>query len=219
MNARKSRRRIWPWLVLAAVAAATLIGSAIGKYVRSYTLEEATVTFSAKLATSITLLEHEAKRQPDGSYVLDNSKTVTSMEYTLMPGLDIPKDPHITIEGKTPIPAYLFVEVVDTTPNEAISYEMTERWRPLGITGKNGGAVYVYTADGTNPTVVDDKVGTPFQVNLLKYNQITVGQGLLGYTGDNSLVFYACMGETAFSEKTDPVEQAIEVYQKLNNMT
>ena len=218
MYARKPRSPGWLILLL-LLAATTLIGSAVGKYVRSFTLEEATVTFTAKLATSITLQEHEAVRQSDGSYQL-SGETATKMSYTLIPGLDVPKDPHVTIKGKTPIDAYLFAEVVDKTPNGAITYAISEKWKKLDTSGKNGGEVYVYTNGGEAPVVVDEAVGQDFAVYLLENDKITVGQKLLSTTTNDVLQFYACMGETAFSEITgNTVAKAAEVYQKLNNPT
>lgn len=219
MYARKPRGYVRLLIIVSAVVVLTLIGSAVGKYLRSFVLEDATVTFTAKLAESITLQEHKAKRLPDGSYELDHSTTVTSNEYTLVPGLDVPKDPHIIIEGKTPIDSYLFVEVVDETTNQAISYTMTDAWKKLDIEGKNGGDVYVYTGEGTDPMIVDEAMGANFTVFLLENDRITVGQKLLSGTDENTLTFYACMGETAFSQNTDLMEKAREVYSALNNHT
>ena len=143
MYARKKAGHGWLWFLLLIIAVSVLIGSAVGKYRRSFTLEQATVTFTAKLAESVTLQEHKANRQPDGSYELDENSTVAEIEYTLIPGLDVPKDPYVTITGKTPIDSYLFVEVVDETSNGAISYAMSDKWKALSLTGKHDGAVYV----------------------------------------------------------------------------
>lgn len=236
MYARKKAGHGWLWFLLLIIAVSVLIGSAVGKYRRSFTLEQATVTFTAKLAESVTLQEHKANRQPDGSYELDENSTVAEMEYTLIPGLDVPKDPYVTIINKTPIDSYLFVEVCPILPvidgQDVIEFSVdTEHWLKLDITGKNGGTVYVYTTNGSEPAVVDENVPAEtvtlegvdkkrFTVSILEGNTITVSQKLKSMDkADKLLIFYACLGETAFSSETDPAEKAIDVYKKMNNMT
>lgn len=173
MYSGKPQIRLWPLMMAAVLVLGSMVGVALGKYIHSTELE-ATVTFSAKLADSIVLEEHEAVRQSDGSYKLDNTKTVTSNAYTLIPGLDVPKDPYITIKNKTPLDAYLFVEVVDTLDVHTntddstfapVTYHMTDNWMLLKdgenpVAGKHGGTVYVYTADGTNAAAVNDEKWT-----------------------------------------------------------
>ena len=134
------------------------------------------VKFTAKLADRILIQEHEAVRQTDGSYVLDADKIVEQQSYSLMPGVDIPKDPFITIEGKTAIPAYLYVEVVEGSEFPAeVAYKLTSDWTLLKttaegsqtevpVTGPNGGKVYVYKDILTNEnTETADGVPVKFQ--------------------------------------------------------
>jgi hypothetical protein len=129
MKQKKSR------LMMAAVAVillAVLISSAIGKYVTTVSVP-GKVTFTAKLAGSMVLQEHKAERNADGSYTL-TEQIATADEngyfngYDLIPGLDIPKDPHIVITGKTDVKAYLFVEVVEngakTQIKDVFGFEM-----------------------------------------------------------------------------------------------
>lgn len=215
MYPKKSR----PVILLALVLLLSgLIGSAVGKYVQTVTFP-GKVTFSAKLADSIVLQEHEAVRQEDGSYTLNGDKTVMGNHYRLLPGLDIPKDPHILIANKTSIPAYLFVEVVNELTDTALVYTVdTEHWLLLGdLGGKNGGRVYVYTDDGKDPTEIDDTF-TKSPVYILKDNQVEVRQGLKHSTAADNLIFYACMGETAFSSEENLTTKAAEVYKRVNGM-
>ena len=89
MNAKKPRSHVLTVVVILALAGSILAGSVVAKYIRSFQLDESKVTFTAKLATSITLQEHEAQRQSDGSYILDSAVTVENQSYVLIPGLDI----------------------------------------------------------------------------------------------------------------------------------
>lgn len=216
MYARKKRfGRFGSLILVALVLVGGLIGAAVGKYIKTTTYT-GTLTVNAELAESMTLLESEAKRNNDGTYYLNTAKTVTENAYELIPGLDIPKDPHITITKKTPIEAYLYVEVVDNTPNGAIGYEMTGNWLLLeGVTGKHNGAVYVYTTDKSAPAVVDDNVGAEFKVHLLKDNQITVSQKLNTNQTNDTMTFYAAMGEVAASDLGVSTDAAKEVYNEL----
>ena len=201
MYAKKSRFPLWPLIIAALIIAGSLIGAAVGKYIKteSYT---GSLQVTAKLA-DVTLLEHEAVRSADGSYTLSD-KTATENTYTLIPGLDIPKDPFITIENKTSIEAYLFVEVVDNTPNGAIGYTVSTDWRIVnGVTGKHGGTVYVYAKGGTL-TVLDDTNTSADPIYILTDNKITVSQTLNSTETDDTLTFYAAMGEVAASDSGDP---------------
>ena len=82
--------------------------------------------------------------------------------------LDIKKDPHIIIQDKTPIPAYLYIEV-ESTLDTPVTYEIDDSiWYEL--TGVPG--VYYY-----KDTIDENFSANP--IYILKDNQITVGQLLL----------------------------------------
>ena len=226
MKQKKSR------LMIAAVAVillAVLISSAIGKYVTTVSVP-GKVTFTAKLAGGMVLQEHKAERNADGSYTL-TGQIATADEngyfngYDLIPGLDIPKDPHIVITGKTDVKAYLFVEVVENgdvgLQDKVITYAMTNDWLKLTGTGKNGGTVYVYKGTGTSGKALDHNIGSPWTVQILaplaedNNNHIRVSQKLIttGSTGDDMLTFYASMGEAAMGASPT------EVYKTMHNIT
>ena len=221
----KKRSRLVTVGILAVALLSVLIGSAIGKYTTTVPVS-GTVTFNASLATSITLQEHKAERQGDGSYELSTTETVTSQTYSLLPGLDIPKDPYITITGKTPIKAYLFVEIVDTlaetkdgTTYTPITYTVSSDWLKLNdVTGKNGGTVYVYQGDKTEAKPITTDLTVQILAPLVKDKPetIRVSQKLIAQSDSDSndvLKFYACMGETAMG--TTPAA----VYKAINNIT
>lgn len=159
----RARFRLLIVLTLLLIALTTF---AVGKYITTIE-KESTVSFTANLAKDVILQEHLAVRQLDGSYQL-GEKVVKGNSYKLIPGLDIKKDPHIIIQDKTPIPAYLYIEV-ESTLDTPVTYEIDDSiWNELeGVPG-----VYYYK----------DAIDENFSENpiyILKDNQITVGQLLL----------------------------------------
>lgn len=143
----KNRRIAFLLAVLFCLSAVTFV--AVAKYIKDVPYI-GNVTFKANLAKTFTLTESEAKRNTDGTYSLDTTTSTDENPYTLMPGVDVPKDPKITIEGKTAVPAYLYVEVCSNLP-ATVTYAIVSHWTDLNITGPHGGKVYVYTSvlDGT----------------------------------------------------------------------
>ena len=196
-------------LILLVALLIGLISFADAKYAKKI-IHTGSVTISARLAESMELLEHKVERQPDGSYMLDTSKTVDANTYELIPGVDIPKDPFITIKNKTDIGAYLFVEVVGgqnvgTEEDARIRYQMTDDWQLLSdVTGKHNGTVYAYTGGGTVPAVLDSTLTRDCEnqtktIKLLNKDTIEVSQYLItGEPGnDHILTFHVSMKEVA----------------------
>ena len=171
-----AKKRKFPLtIILIFVLLGVLIGSTAAKYIYSEDLS-AKVTFTAELADALLVQEHEAVRQPDGSYKLNTNLLPTEEKqgnsYELLPGLDVPKDPFVTVVNKTPIGAYLYIEVIDTT-NGAITYEIdADKWTKLSITGRE---IYVYE-DGT---ILTNKNCPTEAILILKDNKVTVSQTLL----------------------------------------
>ena len=181
-----------------------MIGLAGAKYVTT-TSFNGKVTFSARLADAVIIQEHKAEQQSDGSYVLnETADPVTANTYHLIPGLPIPKDPHIVITGKTPIHAHLYLEVLDATPNGAIEYDLEDCWKITDLQPKKltDAKVYQYVDSTKKPIVLTDKQMTEntLSVNIIKGKTITVKQGLLNYGNDSkSLQFSAYLEETVQS--------------------
>ena len=109
-----------------------------------------------------------------------------------MPGVDIPKDPHIIIEGKTEIPAYLYIEVRESVPNTAIVWNIEDHWLETDKLEPQteGNKVYVYCTDG-----VPQKITTDLTVYILEGNTVTVNQALLHGDNTNLLAFDAYLIE------------------------
>lgn len=206
---KKIRIRLLVVILLLALLIG-MIGLASAKYTQTISIE-GKITFSARLADSIAVQEHEAVRQTDGSYQLNNAATashVTKNSYVLIPGLDIPKDPHIVISGKTPIEAYLYIEIVDKLDTvtidgksvKLIDYSVENCWKEsAAFAAKHGGKVYVYTGDDDEP---DKLIATPqTPIYILAGNKVTVSQYVKSHniTADSdqdTLSFYAYLVET-----------------------
>ena len=166
------------------------------------TSEPVVNTFTAagdgKLVTGdFTLKEHIAAKQNDGSYTLTDAltnNTVKGNDYYVLPRTDLPKDPFITITGKTNAPAYLYVEVVDGLPS-GMHYAMADCWTRLeGVTGNNGGVIYVYN----NGTPIDEKSTGLENISIIKNNTITVDDVPgLPEGQEVELSFYAYLGQAS----------------------
>lgn len=206
-------------LLLLALLLIGLISFAGAKYVTTIT-HHATITFSASLAENVILQEHKAVRQTDGSYRLVtqdyaddfpddkyiDETFVYENSYTLIPGLDIPKDPKITILNKTPIKAFLFLEVVETVNEEAIVFQVNDDlWKKTDLKPKhNGGVVYYYSTDKTTPVVLDEKIDNPLTVPILSPETIQVNQNVLSKLGTETEVlnFYVYLVEKTSEDAT-----------------
>lgn len=173
-------------VLLACTAVLVLLGSGIrAKYVTSVPLA-GTVTIKGELADNVTLTEHEAKRNDDGSYSLTET-IVPENQYVVMPGVDIPKDPTITIENKSSVPAYLYVEVVPSLlppPDTVVQYALTGDWEKITVTD-NTRNVYVYKQAFSE---------VPLQeIQILKDNKIIISEKYDPMSAPFSLQFHAYM--------------------------
>ena len=210
------KNRILP-LVAIAVSAVALVTAVVSvatsgtkaKYTEAVPKWQVALTVNAELAASLEVKEHQLTGDYYDEYELSSDTLVESNAYVLMPGVSIPKDPKVYVTGKTSIPAYLYVEVVDSTDlvtsgeNAAFVYSLTDDWTKLTeVTGKNGGEVYVYnTVLQTEGENVQD-----FEIPILTGNTITVTEKLntgSGYSG--SLTFYAYMAQAVDGKTADEI--------------
>ncbi len=170
------------------------------------TSEPVVNTFTAagdgKLFTGeFTLKEHIAAKQKDGSYTLTTettSKTTPGNDYDVLPRTNLPKDPYITITGKTNAPAYLYVEVVDGLPS-GMHYAMADCWTELdGVTGNHNGVVYVYNGGTNGGTPIDEKSTGLEKIAIIAGNTITVDDVPgLPEGQEVELSFYAYLGQAS----------------------
>lgn len=201
---RKKRRQ----LIILIFLLLSLASFAVAKYIKTIGLSNNTVTFTAKLAQTFELRESIVQQQANGIYTLSSETTASgSQRYVLIPGLDVPKDPHIVIEGKTEIPAYLYIEIVNTLDTvvidgesvKLIDYVVSSDWKVSSRLGQHGGTVYVYTGGENNAKELS---GTPpdMVIYILHANTVTVSPHIkhADITADSDtdiLTFYAYLEE------------------------
>lgn len=177
---QKQRKRLLALIVVLSVILAGLCGVAYAKYVQETTLN-GTVNITAELGI-VQVLEHVANRNDDGSYSLGKDTTSEKNEYTLIPGLDIPKDPYVVVSNKSTVPAYIFLEVTDNiTDDKIISYTIDpDHWKKLeGVDGQ----VYVYIENGS-PKAVTSNIDP---INILEDQTVYVSQNLKDYEGETPI--------------------------------
>lgn len=150
---RKGKPYLFYLLLVSLVVFSTSMYGVVAKYVHTESLKSS-ITISGELVEDISLVENEAIITNDGSYML-TSKEVKQNSYTVMPGVDIPKNPHFIVTKKSNLPAFLFIEVVSDAPAE-VTFDLTDKWLDLGVKGVNNGDVYVYSTDGVEPLVLDN---------------------------------------------------------------
>lgn len=194
-------------LIVLALLVLSWIGNGIyAKYIYKEELS-GTVTITANLGT-IAVEEHEAVRQPDGSYEL-GSKIVDQNEYILMPGVDIKKDPYVTITNKSSIGAYVFIVVDSTLPSE-VTYTLADHWE--AVEGFDN--VYVYADANGQPIVVTNTTDGIENISILapiavdSTCTLEVSQKV-AHSLSAHLNFSACMGQVTADDQT-----AEEVYGK-----
>lgn len=178
-------------LVSLLILVSLVCGTTYAKYVKQQSFT-GTMTLTAQLG-SITAEESKAVRQSDGSYTLNPANKVKANSYDLLPGLDIPKDPTVSVDKESTIPVYVFLEVTDTIASQdedVITFTVDPVWKAVaGVTGIHGGRVYVY-APGGSPAVVTDDVAS---INVLAGKTVTVSQKLKEVTAAVNIRFYAEM--------------------------
>ena len=175
--------------LLAVVLVAVGLGLGLAKY-RTQKAVGGNVSFTVALAERMSIQESKANRSADGTYTLDTADTVTANTYKLMPGVDVPKDPYITVTGKTELPGWLFVEVVESENFPGtVTYKVDPAWTIIdGLTGENGGQIYVY-----NTTLTDKKPENITKFYILDGNQLTVSDKLpRGTTAELTFYGYLC---------------------------
>ena len=123
---------------------------------------------------ALTLKEHKAVAQTSGEY----SYKVNTEEVT---GL------------KAGASCYLYVEVVASDASSVLNYSVADTWEQLaGVTGKNGGAVYVYKTNDGNRVTADVTATNILANNLVEVNDFDVNSDATA-----SLTFYGYLCQSA----------------------
>lgn len=143
----------------------------------------------------MTLKEHKAIAQTSGEYSYKvTTEEATGNEYTLLPGTKIEKDPFVKVTGlKAGASCYLYVEVVASDASSVLNYSVADTWEQLaGVTGKNGGAVYVYKTNDGNRVTADVTATSILASNLVEVNDFDVNSDATA-----SLTFYGYLCQSA----------------------
>ncbi len=188
-----------PLLIVVAMALVCVV--AIAGTLAYLTAQTSAVTNTFTAAglienTDFKLTESKANESEEdgvGHYVLDEDDQVVGNNYTVVPGVDLPKDPRVTITGgKLEQNAYLFIEVVDSTP-ATLTYDITSDWIEItDAVGNNGGQIYAYNSE-VSPAAAD-------QVFFIIEDNTVVVDGEYAAPADNAseqLVFYAYLAQSA----------------------
>ena len=171
----KPRRKLSRALLIACLVLlilSVLAGGAYSKYRKKVVMTDE-IQYGSRLVEQFRLLEHKTEMQ-DGVYQLSKETTVSDSALYI-PGAVIPMDPSLSITGKTEIPAFLYVEVVDGNPKDMFRYALTSDWSELdGVTGYHGGTVFVYR-DGQEITDSTNK-NLLASIPILRDGEVTLGE-------------------------------------------
>ncbi len=105
--------------------------------------------------------EHQAVYQ-NGVYTLDTTAPpVMENRYeTVVPGMTIPKDSYILIDGSQEVDCRLYLEVCESTAGWFSYVINTDQWKyQSAMTGSHGGKVYLY-----NPRIAPNEVMEVHQI-------------------------------------------------------
>lgn len=177
--------------VLAIVLVVALSVAGTYAYLTAQTKTVTNTFTAAGLASSFSLDESQANQQPDGSYTLDVATRVQENQYSVVPKVNLAKDPtvHVTLEKN--VGAYVFLAVDDNLGDGLTATIDSTQWTALNKT---------YTANGVEWTIYYKQLAgsaTPAQVdiNVLAGRQIVVGDTVAAECGN--IVFNAYLTQSA----------------------
>lgn len=177
--------------VLAIVLVVALSVAGTYAYLTAQTDTVKNTFTAAGLASEFSLDESKANQQPDGSYTLDVGTRVQENAYSVVPKVNLDKDPtvHVTLEKN--VGAYVFLAVDNNLGNGLTATIDDTQWTALNKT---------YTANGAEWTIYYKQLAgsaTPAQVdiNVLAGQQIVVGDTVAEDCGN--IVFNAYLTQSA----------------------
>lgn len=177
--------------VLAIVLVVALSVAGTYAYLTAQTKQVTNTFTAAGLASKFTLDESKATQKTDGSYTLDVNDRVQENTYSVVPKVNLAKDPtvHVTLEKN--VGAYVFL-AVDNNLGDGLTATIDDtQWTALNKT---------YTANGAEWTIYYKQLAgsaTPAQVdiNVLAGQQIVVGDTVAAECGN--IVFNAYLTQSA----------------------
>ena len=198
MNAKHARHSKGVKVITLVLAFVLVIGASISGTLAWLTAKTGEVknTFtSAELFGSeggLTLTEQKASANSDGTYTLTSETTTNGNAYNILPGVDIPKDPMVSVTNLEES-AYLYIKVTENLPS-GLTYEIDSRyWAVLDNTNYPGIYVYKGASAANNVISASDSNMKTFTAPILAGNKITVAGTYDGTSDDLSLAFEAYM--------------------------
>ena len=167
MGKTEIKKRVLRTVTALLLLIAISVGFGIAAKYRQELTMPGKLVIRAGLANNLEVFEYAAVKNQDGTYTLDESNEVHENNFSVIPGVDIPRRAKIRIDRdeSTTTPAYLYIEVVNTLPASiTMSLASAASWTKLdNAVGKNGGEVYAYsnTITGTEQisiTILDGYV-------------------------------------------------------------
>lgn len=147
MNEKKTKRISKRWIIRIAAAVLVLILAGVGVGLYAKFTKQVAVRGKITIKTGIGgvgVFEHRPT-ESNGIYSVSNTADeITDFTYDLVPGVNAPCDAFVRVEGKTELPSWLIIEIVNPTANVALPVDDSSWTEISGVTGQNGGALYVY---------------------------------------------------------------------------
>lgn len=177
--------------VLAIVLVVALSVAGTYAYLTAQTNQVKNTFTAAGLASEFSLDESRAHQQPDGSYTLDAADRVQENTYSVVPKVNLAKDPTVHVMLEKNVGAYVFL-AVDNNLGDGLTATIDDtQWTALNKT---------YTANGAEWTIYYKQLAgsaTPAQVdiNVLAGQQIVVGDTVAADCGN--IVFNAYLTQSA----------------------
>lgn len=177
--------------VLAIVLVVALSVAGTYAYLTAQTDTVKNTFTAAGLASEFSLDESKANQQTDGSYTLDVNDRVQENTYSVVPKVNLAKDPTVHVKLEKNVGAYVFL-AVDNNLGDGLTATIDDtQWTALNKT---------YTANGAEWTIYYKQLAgsaTPAQVdiNVLAGQQIVVGDTVAEDCGN--IVFNAYLTQSA----------------------
>lgn len=178
--------------VLAIVLVVALSVAGTYAYLTAQTKQVTNTFTAAGLASKFTLDESKATQKTDGSYTLDVNDRVQENTYSVVPKVNLAKDPtvHVTLEKN--VGAYVFL-AVDNNLGDGLTATIDDtQWIALNKTYTDAQGVewtmyYKQLEGSATPAQVD--------INVLAGQQIVVGDTIAAECGN--IVFNAYLTQSA----------------------
>lgn len=155
-----------------------------GLYAKYVVTDSASDSARVAEGSDFELWEHKATLV-NGIYVLDEEEKVLENAYEkVIPGVDIAKDPFITIDAELEVSYQLYIRVIESAYfPENVTYELTEDWELVNKTLNIYKYKYVFDAGSKYKD----------EIQILKNDKLYVGEHYVGEGKEFSLAFDAWM--------------------------